>query len=115
MRKLEDIDIAIIRYCQDGFPLSERPYREVAQTLKITEDELISRLKNLLNDKILSRFGPMFNADQLGGAFSLCAIQVPTDQWETVVEQVNGFAEVAHNYQREHSFNMWYEIGRAHV
>ena len=52
----------------------------------------------------------MFNADQLGGAFSLCAIQVPTDQWETVVEQVNGFAEVAHNYKREHSFNMWYVL-----
>jgi hypothetical protein len=27
-----------------------------------------------------------------------------------VVEAVNGFPEVAHNYRREHSLNMWFVL-----
>ena len=59
---------------------------------------------------MISRFGPMFNADALGGAFCLCAMAVPEERWENVVEAVNVRIEVAHNYQREHRLNMWFVL-----
>jgi len=71
---------------------------------------LIRRLKQLLANKLLSRFGPLYHAERLGGGLSLCAMQVPEAEFERVAEQVNGFPEVAHNYARDHQFNMWFVL-----
>ena len=37
----------------------------------------IARLQALLADGTLTRFGPLFDAEKLGGAFTLAAMQVP--------------------------------------
>ena len=71
---------------------------------------MIARLKRLLVDGALTRFGPMYHAERLGGAFTLAAIKVPAEDFERVAGIVNGFPEVAHNYQREHAFNMWFVL-----
>ena len=52
----------------------------------------------------------MYDAQKLGGAFSLVAMQVPEKDFDMVAEIVNSYAEVAHNYQRDHDFNMWYVL-----
>ncbi len=103
-------DIAIINYLQGGFPVTDRPYAEAAITLGITERELIERLENLLEKGVLSRFGPMYHAERLGGGLTLAALHVPDEGFDRVAEQVNGFPEVAHNYQREHHLNMWFVL-----
>jgi DNA-binding Lrp family transcriptional regulator len=64
----------------------------------------------MLEDGLLTRFGPMFHAEHLGGALSLCAMQVPPERFEAVAAQVNAFPEVAHNYQRDHAMNMWFVL-----
>lgn len=107
---MDDIDRNIINLLQDGLPLTEEPYIEVASKLDITETELLSRLSSLLDDKILSRFGPMYDAAKLGGDFSLVAIKVPEHRFEEVTEIVNSYDEVAHNYHRDNEFNMWYVL-----
>jgi len=107
---MDEIDRNIINELQTGFPLSDEPYKEVAEQLAITEEDLLQRLSRLLDDKTLTRFGPMYDAQKLGGAFSLVAVQVPEDQFDQVTEIVNSYPEVAHNYQRDHDFNMWYVL-----
>lgn len=107
---MDKTDRNIINILQAGFPLSEEPYAEVAAQLGITETELLNRLSVLLKEKTLTRFGPMYDAQKLGGAFSLVAIQVPADDFDNVTEVVNSYPEVAHNYQRDHDFNMWYVL-----
>ena len=107
---LDDIDKQIINQLQDGFPVSSRPYRDAAQQFGISEDELIERLQRLLDDRYLSRFGPMYHAEQLGGGLTLAALAVPEQRFEEVNEIVNGFDEVAHNYQRTHDLNMWFVL-----
>jgi len=104
------LDRKIINFLQAGFPLSEEPYLEVASQLGIEEQELLDRLSNLLNENILSRFGPMYDAQKFGGAFSLVAVRVPEDDFDKVAEIVNSYSEVAHNYKRDHDFNMWYVL-----
>ena len=107
---MDALDRKIINLLQTGFPLTEEPYLEVAKELGIEEQELLKRLSTLLEDKTLSRFGPMYDAQKLGGAFSLVAVRVPEDDFDKVTEIVNSYPEVAHNYKRDHDYNMWYVL-----
>lgn len=107
---LDDIDRRIINRLQGGFPLSEEPYREVADTLGLSEDELLSRLQAMLERKVLTRFGPMFQVERMGGAFVLAALAAPEDRYDEVAARVNACPEVAHNYRREHALNMWFVL-----
>ena len=107
---MDSLDRRIINELQGGFPVCERPFREAAQQLGTTESELITRLRCMLDDGLLTRFGPLFHAEQLGGALSLCAMQVPRERFDVVAEQVNAFPQVAHNYQRDHAMNMWFVL-----
>ena len=107
---LDDTDRRIINALQGGFPLSDEPYGEVAAGLGLAEDELLDRLGRLLKTRVLTRFGPMFQIERLGGAFVLAAMKVPEADFERVAEQVNSLPEVAHNYRREHAFNMWFVL-----
>jgi DNA-binding Lrp family transcriptional regulator len=107
---MDSLDRRIINELQGGFPVCERPFREAAQRLGTTESELITRLRCMLDDGLLTRFGPLFHAEQLGGALSLCAMQVPAERFDGVAAQVNAFPQVAHNYQRDHAMNMWFVL-----
>ncbi len=107
---MDAIDREIINRLQGGFPLCERPYREVAGGLGLDEEALIRRIDRMLEDGRLSRFGPMYHAERLGGALSLCAMAVPEARFDEVVAQVNAFPEVAHNYARDHWLNMWFVL-----
>jgi DNA-binding Lrp family transcriptional regulator len=107
---MDALDRRLINELQGGFPVCEYPFREVAQHLDSTESELITRLGCMLEDGLLTRFGPMFHAEHLGGAVSLCAMRVPPERFEAVAAQVNAFPEVAHNYQRDHEVNMWFVL-----
>jgi len=107
---MDDIDRNIINSLQGNFPIEEHPYQIIADQLDISEDELLTRLETLLKDKTLTRFGPMYDIQKLGGSFSLCAIRVPSERFAQVTEIVNSFPEVAHNYERDHEFNMWYVL-----
>ena len=107
---LDDTDRRIVNALQEGFPLSPRPYAEAAEPLGLTEAELLARLKRLLETRVLTRFGPFFDAAALGGAFCLCAMAVPEERFETVMTQINARPEVAHNYERTHRLNMWFVL-----
>jgi DNA-binding Lrp family transcriptional regulator len=107
---MDAIDRAIINNLQGGFPVSAQPFANAAMALGLSEDELIGRIGRLLSDGTLTRFGPMYHAERLGGSLSLAAMQVPSDDFERVADIVNGFPEVAHNYARDHAFNMWFVL-----
>jgi len=111
---LDVLDRAIIDRLQGDFPLCERPYAEAAAALGIGEAELLSRLQGLLERRVLTRFGPLFQIERMGGAFVLAAMRVPESDWARVVTAINAFPEVAHNYRRESGqdceFNMWFVL-----
>lgn len=103
-------DRELIDALHGGFPVTENPYAAVAKQLGMGEGEVIERLTWLLDEGILTRFGPLYDAAKLGGAFTLAAMSVPEDRFEAVAEIVNSFPEVAHNYRREHMLNMWFVV-----
>lgn len=107
---MDEIDRAIINGLQGGFPVCERPFAAAGEALGITEADLIERLRRLSAEGVISRFGPMWHAEKMGGGLSLCAMQVPPERFDEVALVVNGFPEVAHNYAREHTLNMWFVL-----
>ncbi|HJV84285.1 MAG TPA: AsnC family transcriptional regulator [Noviherbaspirillum sp.] len=107
---MDDIDRAIINQLQGGLPVCERPYLEAARHIGISEKELIDRLSQLLERGVLTRVGPLFQIERMGGAFTLAALHAPEDRYEQVAQCVNALPQVAHNYARTHELNMWFVI-----
>ncbi|MFN3984467.1 MAG: Lrp/AsnC family transcriptional regulator [Rhodocyclaceae bacterium] len=107
---IDDQDRALINALQGGFPLSRRPFAEIGAQLGMDEAAVLARIDRLLRVGVLTRFGPMFQVERMGGRFCLAAMAVPEARFEAICAVVNGFPEVAHNYRREHAMNMWFVI-----
>ena len=108
--ELDDVDRAVINRLQTGFPVCARPFDEVARGLGLREDELIARVERLLEQRVLTRFGPLYNADRMGGAFTLAALSVAQPEVARVAAILERMPEVAHNYEREHPWNLWFVL-----
>jgi DNA-binding Lrp family transcriptional regulator len=107
---MDALDRQIVNTLQGGLPIAPRPYAMVAAHLGIAETDLIARLDRLMTEGLLSRFGPLYDAERLGGAVTLAAMAVPEARFEAIAEIVNAFPEVAHNYARDHRLNMWFVV-----
>ena len=107
---IDAIDARLIDRLHGGFPLDERPFASVAAELGLGEEDLIERLRRLLGLGVLTRFGPLFQIERAGGRFMLAALRVPEERFDDVAARVNALPEVAHNYRREHAFNMWFVL-----
>ena len=107
---LHSHDKKIINQLQGGFPICENPWDELEKTLDIPADEIISRIDRMQAEGLLSRFGPMYHAEKMGGGLTLAAMKVDKQRYDETTEIVNSFSEVAHNYARDHELNMWFVI-----
>lgn len=107
---IDAVDKKLIDRLQAGIPIVEEPFAAIASELDLDEDEVIQRVQQLLDQRILSRFGPMYDAVRLGGGLTLAAMAVPEERFAEVTKLVNAHPEVAHNYRRDHHLNMWFVL-----
>lgn len=110
---MDDFDRGLINRLQHGLPLVRHPWEALAEELGTDSNALRARVQALLDDGTLTRFGPMFDIERLGGAFTLAALSVPEERFDAVAAQLDAMPEVAHNYRREHRWNMWFVLGCA--
>jgi DNA-binding Lrp family transcriptional regulator len=108
--QLTQLEREFINLYQGGFPLQERPFQVVADALGSTEKNIIEIVEKLDQEKLISRFGPLYDAARIGGGLTLAAMTVPEGRYQMVTETVNRYREVAHNYRREHELNMWFVL-----
>jgi DNA-binding Lrp family transcriptional regulator len=98
---LDKIDKAIIQWLQKDLPLKETPYREIADSLAITEEEVLERIKTFFARGYLRRIGAVLYHQRAGFKANAMGIwQVPPDQVEKVGEIMSSFPEVSHCYER---------------
>ena len=107
---MDQIDRDIINGLHGGLAVCERPYLEAAQRLGLEEGELIARLSRMLAQGVLTRVGPLYQIERMGGAFTLAALHAPLEEYELVAQRVNALPQIAHNYARDHELNMWFVI-----
>jgi len=109
------IDRLLINRLQDGIDIVDAPFAALAAELGMTEDAIVERLRALVAQGSLSRFGPLYDAACLGGAVSLCAMAVPAARVDEVAALLHAMPQVAHNYEREHRLNMWFVLATEHA
>ena len=106
---LSTIDWHLLNIFQKDFPLVAEPYAAIAQQLGIREREVLQRLQHLQEGGIVSRVGVVLRSGRLGVS-TLAAVEVAQNDLERVAAIVNSFAEVNHNYEREHTLNLWFVV-----
>ena len=108
---------ALLNDFQRDFPLTARPFAEIAQRLDESEEAVLEGYARLCAAKAVSRIGAIV-APQRTGWSTLAAMAVPEARLLEVAELVSGFEAVNHNYEREHRLNLWFVVtgrDRAHV
>lgn len=110
---MDDIDKKILNILQKDFPLTERPFEDVAQKCGLNEEEVISRVQKLKDEGIIRRIGAVFDGIKLGRASTLCAARVPDDKIDIFVQAVNACKSVTHNYRRNFEYNIWFTVSTA--
>jgi DNA-binding Lrp family transcriptional regulator len=101
------LDQRLLNDFQHGFPLSPAPYADIARELGVSETEVLVRLDALVRSGAISRVGAVLRPNTVGVS-TLAAMAVPPERLEAVAQLVNGYAEVNHNYEREHRLNLWF-------
>jgi DNA-binding Lrp family transcriptional regulator len=104
---LTDLHKQLLNDFQRDFPLVERPYLEIANRLGVSENEVLSALTELRDNRLISRVGPVIPPNQIGASM-LVAMAVPEPELQRIADIVSRFPEVNHNYEREHRFNLWF-------
>ncbi|GJQ58560.1 MAG: Lrp/AsnC family transcriptional regulator [Candidatus Scalindua sp. AMX11] len=112
---LSTTDKKILQRIQTNLPLTNRPFRDLAEELELDEDLVIERIKFMIDGKYVRRLAPIINTQAVGNSATLAAIQVPDDKIEEVGEIINGYSGVSHNYLRKGRnrpipLNMWFTM-----
>ena len=107
---MDTLDKKILDIIQTAFPITERPYADLAKQLSSTEEEVFSRVVALKEQGIIRRIGCNFQSAKLDWHSTLCGAYVPEDKIEEFTKAVNALSGVTHNYLREHHFNIWFTL-----
>lgn len=94
---------------QRDFPLSATPFADIANELGVSETEVLETCQDLETRGSISRIGGIFKPGSVG-ASTLAAMEVPAVRLDAVASTVSGFAQVNHNYEREHRLNLWFVV-----
>lgn len=94
---------------QQDFPLTPTPYRDIADQLGVSEDEVLNAFQLLSEQQMISRIGPVIAPNSIGNS-ALVAMAVPEAELERVADLISAYPEVNHNYERENRFNLWFVV-----
>jgi len=109
MRQYSKLEQRLLNDFQHGLPLSPAPYAELAKQLGVYETTVLESLQRLHTEGVISRVGAVFHPNRIGVS-TLAAMAVPSDELESVAAIVSDFAEVNHNYERDHYYNLWFVV-----
>ena len=98
---------------QNAFPMAERPFKAVAEKLNSTEEEVLSLVQKLKDEKIIRQTSAIFDTKRLGYKSSLVAFKVSEDKIDQAAEIINAHPGVSHNYLRNHDYNIWFTMAVA--
>ena len=107
---MDQLDKDILNIIQTGFPIEARPYAIIGEKVGLSEDEAYDRIMKLKEEKIIRRIGATFDSRKLHFTSTLCALICPPEKLEAVAKIVSSFPQVTHNYERAHTYNLWFTV-----
>lgn len=113
----DPIDRALLDDWQRNFPITDRPFLNIAEELGQSESNVIARLKRMRTSGRITRVGATV-APGTASASTLAAVAAPEDKVEEIAALIGAEPGVNHNYLREDDWNLWFVAtgpDRAHV
>lgn len=107
---LDPTNRKLLNLLQWGFPLVERPWRAMGETLGVGEAEVMDRVRKLREAGIVRQTSPIFDTRKLGYTSALIATRVDPDKLDAIAQTISRHPGVSHNYQREHGYNLWFTL-----
>ncbi len=109
----ENLENELLFQMQNAFPMTQKPFEEIAKTLDITEDEVLTMVQKLKDEKIIRQTSAIFDTKRLGYKSSLVAFKVAKEDIEDAAKIINAHPGVSHNYLRNHDYNIWFTMAVA--
>jgi len=106
---LDATDFLLVNPWQRGFPLTPRPFEELARSASVSEEEALSRLARLREQGVIDRIGPVFRPNSVGASL-LAAMAVAPERLAAVAAFASEQPGINHNYEREHRYNLWFVV-----
>lgn len=103
----------ILYRVQKNFPLTKKPFEQIALELDTTEDIVLDILKKEKENNIIRQTSAIFDTKKLGYKSSLVAFEISEDDIDAAVEILNSHPGISHNYERNHSYNIWFTLAIA--
>ena len=107
---IDPLDKQLLNDIQWTFPLSQRPYLEIATKHGLTENDVMSRISLMKKSGLIRQINAIFDTRKLGYKSALVAFAVKKDKLDLVAQEINKHPGVSHNYERDHEFNMWFTL-----
>jgi DNA-binding Lrp family transcriptional regulator len=103
----------LLSIIQKRFPLVAKPFAVIAEELGTDEETIIELISEEKNNKIIRQISPIFDTKRLGYSSSLVSFKVRREDIGKAVDAINSHPGVSHNYEREHTFNIWFTLAVA--
>jgi DNA-binding Lrp family transcriptional regulator len=107
---LDERDKRLLNLMQGSFPIAPRPFQHVASQAEMTEEQVMARVRELIEHRIIRQVTPIFDTRALGYSSMLVAAKVDPDNPWRAATVINEHPGVSHNYLRNHEFNIWFTI-----
>jgi DNA-binding Lrp family transcriptional regulator len=105
---VDAIDLGLIKATQAGLPLTPRPYHSLAEQLGLEVDEVMARLRRMLDDGAIRRIGAVPNHYALGySANGMTVWNVDDSLVDALGVKVGALAFVSHCYLRPRAGSRW--------
>jgi DNA-binding Lrp family transcriptional regulator len=109
--RLSDVELKVLAVLQGGLPKSRNPYRDMAAKAEIEPDELLSVLKDWIQQGKIRRIGAIVNHFKVGlGAGAMVVWRVEPERIEQVGRELASFEQVSHAYARRTPENWPYNL-----
>jgi len=106
--KTDDQDVALLAAIEDGLPLCERPFAEIANQLLMSEQDVIERYQHLQTHGIIKRFGLVLQHRPLGyRANAMVVWDVPDGDVDEVAKNITTHDFVTLCYCRARRAPVW--------
>ena len=106
--KLDAIDRALIVATQGGLPLAARPYRLVGEQVGVSAEEVMARLRAMLDAGIIRRIGAVPNHYAIGWtANGMTVWDVADERVDELGGRVGSLDFVTHCYRRPRALPDW--------
>jgi len=105
---LDTLDRRIIVATQEGLPRVSRPYHAIAEQLGVSAEEVMVRLRRMLDSGVIRRIGAVPNHYALGyKANGMSVWDVPDERIRELGEKIGALDFVSHCYHRPRHLPEW--------